>query len=186
MQPTETISWKRGSMNGSGKYEHSQAGLPYIPKDGYYIYRTNANPNIPAMIITGAYRVKRALTDEEAKKLNQEAGGDWYERKSGEPMTAERLKELGLDEAGLQHKAETFDYNELEPAHDESSVAMSMPGYVRRDLDFTDKNLLKAIKENKQDASYYKSLYEQQKKDERQREQTAFEDGQVLPIELDW
>lgn len=178
-------AWEYG-VNGNGKYEHSQAGLPYIPKDGYYIYRTNANPNIPAMIITGAYRVKRALTDEEAKKLNQEAGGDWYDRKSGEPMTAERLKELGLDDAGLQRKAETFDYNELEPAHDESSVAMSMPGYVRRDLDFTDKNLLKAIKENKQDASYYKSLYEQQKKDERQREQTAFEDGQVLPIELDW
>lgn len=178
-------AWEYG-VNGNGKYEHSQAGLPYIPKDGYYIYRTNANPNIPAMIITGAYRVKRALTDEEAKKLNQEAGGDWYDRKSGEPMTAERLKELGLDEAGLQRKAETFDYDELEPAHDESSVAMSMPGYVRRDLDFTDKNLLKAIKENKQDASYYQSLYEQQKKDERQREQTAFEDGQVLPIELDW
>lgn len=178
-------AWEYG-INGNGKYEHSQAGLPYIPKDGYYIYRTNANPNIPAMIITGAYRVKRALTDEEAKKLNQEAGGDWYDRKSGEPMTAERLKELGLDEAGLQRKAETFDYDELEPAHDESSVAMSMPGYVRRDLDFTDKNLLKAIKENKQDASYYQSLYEQQKKNERQREQTAFEDGQVLPIELDW
>lgn len=178
-------AWEYG-VNGNGKYEHSQAGLPYIPKDGYYIYRTNANPNIPAMIITGAYRVKRALTDEEAKKLNQEAGGDWYDRKSGEPMTAERLKELGLDEAGLQRKAESFDYNELEPAHDESSIAMSMPGYVRRDLDFTDKNLLKAIKENKQDASYYQSLYEQQKKNERQREQTAFEDGQVLPIELDW
>lgn len=178
-------AWEYG-VNGNGKYEHSQAGLPYIPKDGYYIYRTNANPNIPAMIITGAYRVKRALTDEEAKKLNQEAGGDWYDRKSGEPMTAERLKELGLDEAGLQRKAETFDYNELEPAHDESSIAMSMPGYVRRDLDFTDKNLLKAIKENKQDASYYKNLYEQQKKNELQREQTAFEDGQVLPIELDW
>ena len=178
-------AWEYG-VNGNGKYEHSQAGLPYIPKDGYYIYRTNANPNIPSMIITGAYRVKRALTDEEAKKLNQEAGGDWYDRKSGEPMTAERLKELGLDEAGLQRKAETFDYNELEPAHDESSVAMSMPGYVRRDLDFTDKNLLKAIKENKQDASYYQSLYEQQKKNELQREQTAFEDGQVLPIELDW
>ena len=178
-------AWEYG-VNGNGKYEHSQAGLPYIPKDGYYIYRTNANPNIPAMIITGAYRVKRALTDEEAKKLNQEAGGDWYDRKSGEPMTAERLKELGLDEAGLQRKAETFDYNELEPAHDESSIAMSMPGYVRRDLDFTDKNLLKAIKENKQDASYYQSLYEQQKKNELQREQTAFEDGQVLPIELDW
>ena len=178
-------AWEYG-VNGNGKYEHSQAGLPYIPKDGYYIYRTNANPNIPAMIITGAYRVKRALTDEEAKKLNQEAGGDWYDRKSGEPMTAERLKELGLDEAGLQRKAETFDYNELEPAHDESSIAMSMPGYVRRDLDFTDKNLLKAIKENKQDASYYQSLYKQQKKDERQREQTAFKDGQVLPIELDW
>lgn len=184
-------AWEYG-VNANGKYEHSQAGLPYIPKDGYYIYRTNANPNIPAMIITGAYRVKRALNDEEAKRLNQEAGGDWFERKSGEPMTDERLKELGLDEAGLERKAQTFEYDELEPAHDESSVAMGMRGYVRRDLDFSDKNLLKAIAENQRSlkdfpsVDYFAQKYAEEKENDRQRDVTTFEDGQVLPVEYDW
>ena len=184
-------AWEYG-VNANGKYEHSQAGLPYIPKDGYYIYRTNANPNIPAMIITGAYRVKRALNDEEAKRLNQEAGGDWFERKSGKPMTDERLKELGLDEAGLERKAQTFEYDELEPAHDESSVAMGMRGYVRRDLDFSDKNLLKAIAENQRSlkdfpsVDYFAQKYAEEKENDRQREVTTFEDGQVLPVEYDW
>ena len=184
-------AWEYG-VNANGKYEHSQAGLPYIPKDGYYIYRTNANPNIPAMIITGAYRVKRALNDEEAKRLNQEAGGDWFDRKSGEPMTDERLKELGLDEAGLERKAQTFEYDELEPAHDESSVAMGMRGYVRRDLDFSDKNLLKAIAENQRSlkdfpsVDYFAQKYAEEKENDRQREVTTFEDGQVLPVEYDW
>ena len=184
-------AWEYG-VNANGKYEHSQAGLPYIPKDGYYIYRTNANPNIPAMIITGAYRVKRALNDEEAKRLNQEAGGDWFERKSGEPMTDERLKELGLDEAGLERKAQTFEYDELEPAHDESPVAMGMRGYVRRDLDFSDKNLLKAIAENQRSlkdfpsVEYFAQKYAEERENDRQREVATFEDGQVLPIEYDW
>ena len=183
-------AWEYG-VNANGKYEHSQAGLPYIPKDGYYIYRTNANPNIPAMIITGAYRVKRALNDEEAKRLNQEAGGDWFERKSGKPMTDERLKELGLDEAGLERKAQTFEYDELEPAHDESYVAMGMRGYVRRDLDFSDKNLLKAIAENQRSlkdfpsVDYFAQKYAEEKENDRQREVTTFEDGQVLPVEYD-
>lgn len=28
----------------NGKFRHSYAGLPYLPKDGYYMYRTNPNP----------------------------------------------------------------------------------------------------------------------------------------------
>ena len=176
-------AWEYG-VNSNGKYEHSQAGLPYIPKDGFYKYRTNANPKIPAMIITGAYKINRALTDEEAKKLNVAAGGEWFDRE-GEPMTAERLKALGLDEAGLDEKAANFDYDKLEEPHDESAVAMSMPGYVRRDLNFDDPNLLKAIKENGQDADTYKYMYEKQRADERERQATEFADGHVLPITND-
>lgn len=176
-------AWEYG-VNENGKYEHSQAGLPYIPKDGFYKYRTNANPKIPAMIITGAYKIKRALTDAEAKKLNVAAGGEWFDRE-GEPMTAARLKALGLDEAGLEQKAANFDYDKLEEPHDESSVAMSMPGYVRRDLNFDDPNLQKAIKENGQDADTYKYIYEKQRADERERQATEFADGHVLPITND-
>ena len=164
-------AWEYG-VNAKGKYQHSQAGLPYIPKDGYYVYRTNANPDIPAMIITGAYRIKRALNDDEAKRLNIEAGGEWFDRVSGKPITDERLKELGLDEEGLKKKAQTFEYDKLDPAHDESSDAMSMPGYVRRDLNFADENLLKAIEENKRaipdfpGVEYYEKKYAEEKESE--------------------
>ena len=164
-------AWEYG-VNKKGKYQHSQAGLPYIPKDGYYVYRTNANPDIPAMIITGAYRIKRALNDDEAKRLNIEAGGEWFDRVSGKPITDERLKELGLDEEGLKKKAQTFDYDKLDPAHDESADAMSMPGYVRRDLNFADENLLKAVEENKRaipdfpGVEYYEQKYAEEKESE--------------------
>ena len=164
-------AWEYG-VNKKGKYQHSQAGLPYIPKDGYYVYRTNANPDIPAMIITGAYRIKRALNDDEAKRLNIEAGGEWFDRVSGKPITDERLKELGLDEEGLKKKAQNFDYDKLDPAHDESADAMSMPGYVRRDLNFADENLLKAVEENKRaipdfpGVEYYEQKYAEEKESE--------------------
>lgn len=164
-------AWEYG-VNKKGKYQHSQAGLPYIPKDGYYVYRTNANPDIPAMIITGAYRIKRALNDDEAKRLNIEAGGEWFDRVSGEPITDEKLKELGLDDDGLKKKAQTFDYDKLDPAYDESSDAMSMPGYVRRDLNFKDENLLKAIEENQRaipdfpGVEYYEQKYAEEKESE--------------------
>jgi N12 class adenine-specific DNA methylase len=178
-------AWEYG-VNANGKYEHSQAGLPYIPKDGFYIYRTNANPKIPAMIITGAYKIKRALTDAEAKELNQKMGGEWFERKGGKPVTSETLSEMGLDKEGLTEKARSFDYEAMEAPHDESAVAMSMPGYVRRDVNFEDKNLLKAIEENRKagglEADHYKYMYEKQQAEDRQSQMTEFEENEVIEI----
>lgn len=55
----------------SGKFRHAYAGLPRVPVDGFYRYRTNPNPNTPVWIITGAIRVLRVLTSEEVKAILQ-------------------------------------------------------------------------------------------------------------------
>lgn len=44
-------------MNKNGKFQHSLAGLPRLPKDGSYRYRTNPNLETDPWIITGAMKV---------------------------------------------------------------------------------------------------------------------------------
>lgn len=60
--------------NGAGNFQHSLAGLPKIPVDGSYTYRTNANPATDPWIITGAMKVNRVLTDSEVDELVRQAG----------------------------------------------------------------------------------------------------------------
>lgn len=55
--------------NKNGKFIHSYAGLPKIPVDGCYRYRTNPNPNTPEWIISGAIKVLRILKNEEVEML---------------------------------------------------------------------------------------------------------------------
>lgn len=61
-------------VNKNGKFQHSLAGLPRIPEDGYYEYRTNPNPATDPWIITGAMKVKRVLTRAEVDELVRAAG----------------------------------------------------------------------------------------------------------------
>ncbi len=58
----------------NGKYRHSYAGLKHLPKDGYYIYRTNPNPETDPWIITGAMKVNRILSKKEVDDLVIKAG----------------------------------------------------------------------------------------------------------------
>ena len=58
----------------NGKYRHSYAGLKHLPTDGYYIYRTNPNPETDPWIITGAMKVNRILTDKEVDDLVRKEG----------------------------------------------------------------------------------------------------------------
>ena len=45
----------------SDKYQHSLAGLPRLPKDGYYKYRTNPRPDTVPWVITGQMKVNKLL-----------------------------------------------------------------------------------------------------------------------------
>lgn len=61
-------------INPSGKFQHSLAGLPRIPKDGFYKYRTNPNPQTDPWIITGAMKVRRILSKAEVDDIVRKAG----------------------------------------------------------------------------------------------------------------
>ena len=60
--------------NKNGKFQHALAGLPSVPEDGYYEYRTNPNPKTDPWIITGAMKVVRVLTRELVDELVRAAG----------------------------------------------------------------------------------------------------------------
>lgn len=78
-----------GTEYRSDKYQHSLAGLPKLPKGGYYKYRTNPRPDTVPWVITGAMKVKRLLDDYDVAKI---LGGDAPERQGGNKT----LKELGF------------------------------------------------------------------------------------------
>ncbi len=154
----QTEAWELG-MKKSGKYDNTRGGLPYIPEDSYYIYRTNQiSEGAAPMIITGAYKINRALTDAEAKQLNQENGGTWAPREGGE-LTEEGLKQMGVDKDGLKRLNDNFDFDSIAEKHDESADAIALPGYVRRNINWEDPELQKAIKENGQEMDEYKNGY---------------------------
>lgn len=65
---------RQEGINPSGKYQHSLAGLKHLPTDGYYMYRTNPNPETDPWVITGAMKVNRILTRAEQADLVSKAG----------------------------------------------------------------------------------------------------------------
>lgn len=76
----------------SDKYQHSLAGLPYIPKDGYYRYRTNPNPKTIPWVITGAMKVLDLLGDDEVNRILMKNGVDPVHRQGGD-MTVDEILE---------------------------------------------------------------------------------------------
>lgn len=79
----------------SDKYQHSLAGLPKLPKDGYYKYRTNPNPDTVPWVITGQMKVNRLLSDDEVNAILKKNGIAPIHRQGGDKS----LGELGLQES---------------------------------------------------------------------------------------
>ena len=76
----------------SNKYQHSLAGLPYLPKDGYYRYRTNPNPDTVPWIITGAMKVNKLLDDYEVNAILKQNGIPPIHRQGGDKTISEILQ----------------------------------------------------------------------------------------------
>lgn len=53
----------------NGKFRHAYAGLPRIPKDGMYRYRTNPDPSTVPWIISGSMKVTKILSDAEVDEI---------------------------------------------------------------------------------------------------------------------
>ena len=81
--------------NANGKFQHSLAGLPKLPVNGSYKYRTNPNPETDEWVITGAMKVNRILKPSEVDAMVREAGREPQRRQEGAVTDAdvERLNE---------------------------------------------------------------------------------------------
>lgn len=78
--------------NKNGKFQHSLAGLPELPVNGYYRYRTNPNPDTVPWLITGAMKVNKLLSDAEVNEILAQNGIAPKQRQGGNKT----LADLGL------------------------------------------------------------------------------------------
>lgn len=76
----ETMS---NGYNKKGKFQHSLAGLPKLPTDGYCMYRTNPNPTKLPWYMTGARKVTCILSDAETDQILRENGIEPMKRQGG-------------------------------------------------------------------------------------------------------
>ncbi len=83
-------------MNANGKFQHSLAGLPRIPENGSYRYRTNPNPETDPWIITGAMKVNRLLTPSEVDAMVEDAGREPQQRQEG-AVTDEQINAINAE-----------------------------------------------------------------------------------------
>lgn len=99
----------------NGKFRHSYAGLPRLPKDGYYRYRTNPNPDTVPWVITGAMKVTRILTDAETDAICRANGVEPMARLGG-PINLEDfgLKAGPVDSEVKLSARDSMNSNEME------------------------------------------------------------------------
>lgn len=64
----------KNGLTKAGKYQHSRAGIPRIPKNAFYRYRTNVDPSTEDWIITGAVKINKVLTRDEVDAINAKSG----------------------------------------------------------------------------------------------------------------
>lgn len=84
-------------INGNGKYQHSLAGLKHLPTDGYYMYRTNPNPDTDPWVITGAMKVNRLLTRAEQADIVKKAGREPQKIQEGDVVTDDVVNSINQE-----------------------------------------------------------------------------------------
>lgn len=88
---------RQEGINPSGKYQHSLAGLKHLPTDGYYMYRTNPNPETDPWVITGAMKVNRILTRAEQAELVKNAGRESQQIQEGDIVTDDVVNSINQE-----------------------------------------------------------------------------------------
>ncbi len=88
---------RQEGINSSGKYQHSLAGLKHLPTDGYYMYRTNPNPETDPWVITGAMKVNRILTRAEQADLVSKAGREPQQIQEGDIVTDDVVSSINQE-----------------------------------------------------------------------------------------
>lgn len=88
---------RQEGINPSGKYQPSLAGLKHLPTDGYYMYRTNPNPETDPWVITGAMKVNRILTRAEQADLVSKAGREPQQIQEGDIVTDDVVNSINQE-----------------------------------------------------------------------------------------
>lgn len=84
-------------INSNGKYQHSLAGLKHLPTNGYYMYRTNPNPETDPWVITGAMKVNRLLTRAEQADIVRKAGREPQKIQEGDIVTDDVVNSINQE-----------------------------------------------------------------------------------------
>ena len=111
----------------NGKFQHSLAGLPKLPTDGYYKYRTNPNPDTVPWLITGAMKVKKLLSDAEVNAILAEKGLAPKHRVGGEKT----LADLGLS----QYDGKLFSERDTDSVSNRSLLANALESVAKNDIE---------------------------------------------------
>lgn len=130
---------RQEGINPSGKYQHSLAGLKHLPTDGYYMYRTNPNPETDPWVITGAMKVNRILTRAEQAELVKKAGREPQQIQDGDIVTDDVVNSINQEIAaapkfslkvyhGSGADFTEFDFNHM--GEGAGSQAFGWGGYV--------------------------------------------------------
>lgn len=138
---------RQEGINPSGKYQHSLAGLKHLPTDGYYMYRTNPNPETDPWVITGAMKVNRILTRAEQADLVSKAGREPQQIQDGDIVTDDVVNSINQEIAdapkfslkvyhGSGAKFDKFDFSHM--GEGEGSQAFGWGGYVTNSKDIAE------------------------------------------------
>ena len=157
-------------ISDKGSFSRSQAGLPYVPDDGFYKYRTNVDPTTAPWLIAGSIKVVEILDDDDCARICAEFGVTPDKRESGKKID---LSEYGLKRGAVEESTEgmeRFKENDANRANKKLlQDALNDPAYkdayVQRDIDFNNKKQYKALQKefemNGQDIEEYRKLYEE-------------------------
>lgn len=130
---------RQEGINPSGKYQHSLAGLKHLPTDGYYMYRTNPNPETDPWVITGAMKVNRILTRAEQADLVSKAGREPQQIQEGDIVTDDVVNSINQEIAAAPkfslkvYHGSGADFTEFDFDHmgeGAGSLAFGWGGYV--------------------------------------------------------
>ena len=148
-----TIAAMEYGMTEKGKFIRTRAGLPYLPYDGHYFYRTSPNPKTVPWMLGDITEVFEILDDADRKILCEEAGIPYIEREGGD---------IDLEKWGLKHGLieKPIDADDLPARVDHSNEARFLPGYTPHKVDFTLKAVQDEFKLNGLDINDYLDWYD--------------------------
>ena len=138
---------RQEGINPSGKYQHSLAGLKHLPTDGYYMYRTNPNPETDPWVITGAMKVNRILTRAEQAELVKNAGREPQQIQEGDIVTDDVVNSINQEIADAPkfslkvYHGSGADFTEFDFDHmgeGAGSQAFGWGGYVTNSKDIAE------------------------------------------------